>query len=195
MNILSIDLTQPIHYISVLFSEKKYSFTFEEDDTSRRNDWFQKIDHIYNQISDFDIEKINANLYIAGPGSYTGARLAYTFLSSIEYLNKTPFYAISNLTAILGFEKNMIPILFGNKSDIFYQINGKDLYSTNLQEITALNTNLIGIQDDFKVLNKVIDNSRLASIAIDLFLDNKENALNNNFPNYIKELNYTKTNG
>ena len=89
----------------------------------------------------------------------------------------------------------MIPVLFGNKSDIFYQINGKDRYSTNLQEITALNTNLIGIQDNFKVLNKVVDNSRLASIAIDLFLDNKENALKNNFPNYIKELNYTKTNG
>ena len=194
MNILSIDLTQPIHYISVLFSEKKYSFTFEEDDTSRRNDWFQKIDHIYNQISDFDIEKIDANLYIAGPGSYTGARLAYTFLSSIEYLNKTPFYAISNLTAILGFEKNMIPILFGNKSDIFYQINGKATSEKNI-EITALNTNLIGIQDDLKVLDKVVANSRLASIAIDLFLDNKENALNNNFPNYIKELNYTKTNG
>ena len=59
MNIISVDLTQPIHYISVLFSGKKYSFTFEEDDKSRRNDWFQKIDHIYNQISDVDIEKIN----------------------------------------------------------------------------------------------------------------------------------------
>ena len=71
----------------------------------------------------------------------------------------------------------------------------KDLYSNNFQEITALNTNLIGIQDDLKVLDKVVDNSELASIAIDLFLDNEENALKNNFPNYIKELNYTKTNG
>ena len=89
----------------------------------------------------------------------------------------------------------MIPVLFGNKSDIFYQINGKDLYSNNFQEVKALNTNLIGIQDDLKVLDKVVDNSELASIAIDLFLDNEENALKNNFPNYIKELNYTKTNG
>ena len=89
----------------------------------------------------------------------------------------------------------MIPVLLETNLIFFIKSMEKDLYSNNFQEITALNTNLIGIQDDLKVLDKVVDNSELASIAIDLFLDNEENALKNNFPNYIKELNYTKTNG
>ena len=195
MNILSIDLTSENHYISIFYLGEYYNFEFKEEDKTKRNDWDKKIETIEANINSFDILNIDVCIYAAGPGSYTGARLAYTFLSSLEFINSTPFYAISNLSAIAANEKEMIPVIFGNNKDIFYQQDGKDVYCQDLSRVQLLGKKLIGIQPDIKALDKLIDKNSIAKSMIQIFLEDKKNILKENFPNYIKQLDYRKIDG
>ena len=190
MNLLALDLTNEIHYVAVKFSGKEYSLEFSENNRSQRNDWNKKIDEIYNKIPNFDLKEIDANIYAAGPGSYTGARLAYTFFSTLEYINNTPFYSVSNLEAMNIECPDAVPILANNK-DFFFRIDEEDKYTNDYKEIQALGKKLIGFEQNKDLVDLVIPKNLVVRNILEVF--EKQNLTNeDNYPNYIKELAYKK---
>ena len=191
MNLLALDLTNEIHYVAVKFSGKEYSLEFLENTRSQRNDWNKKIDEIYNKIPNFDLKEIDANIYAAGPGSYTGARLAYTFFSTLEYINNTPFYAVSNLEAMSIECPDAVPILANNNKDFFFRIDEEDKYTNDYKEIQALGKKLIGFEQNKDLVDLVIPKNLVVINTLEVF--EKQNLTNeDNYPNYIKELAYKK---
>tara|TARA_E500000178_G_scaffold356512_1_gene434999 strand:- start:17126 stop:17695 length:570 start_codon:yes stop_codon:yes gene_type:complete len=188
LNLLALDLTNEIHYIAVRFFGKEYSLEFTENNRSKRNDWNKKIDEIYNKIPNFDLKKIDANIYAAGPGSYTGARLAYTFFSTLEYINNTPFYAVSNLEAMNIECPDAVPFFANNNKDFFFRINGEDKHTNDINEIQALRKKLIGFEHNKDLVDLVIPKN----VVVRNILEKKNLKSGENYPNYIKELAYKK---
>ena len=66
----------------------------------KRNDWEHRISKIKDNIPRFEFKHIEKMAYAAGPGSYTGAGLAFTFLDTLSLIINKKFYAFSNLTAL-----------------------------------------------------------------------------------------------
>jgi len=191
LNLLALDLTNEIHYVAVKFSGKEYSLEFLENNRSQRNDWNKKIDEIYNKIPNFDLKEIDANIYAAGPGSYTGARLAYTFFSTLEYINNTPFYAVSNLEAMNIECPDAVPILANNNKDFFFRIDEEDKCTNDYKEIQALGKKLIGFEQNKDLVDLDIPKNLVVINTLEVF--EKQNLTNeDNYPNYIKELAYKK---
>lgn len=191
MNLLALDLTNDIHYVAVKFSEREYTFEFSENNRSQRNDWDGKIDEIYDKIPNFDLKKIAANIYASGPGSYTGARLAYTFFSTLEYIHNIPFYAVSNLEA-MGIESvDAMPFLANNNKDFFFRINEEDKHTNNFKDIQVLGKKLIGFDQNKDLVDIVIPKNVVVKNILEIFV--KQNLANKEkYPNYIKELAYKK---
>ena len=86
MNILVIDLTKDTHYLAINYNNEKHYFPLLMQKRDKKNDWIEKINKIKDEIPDFSFEKLDSAAYAAGPGSYTGARLAFTFLDTIKLL-------------------------------------------------------------------------------------------------------------
>ena len=196
MNILVIDLTKDTHYLAINYNNKKHYFSFYSKERDKKNDWIEKINKIKDEIPDFSFEKLDSAAYAAGPGSYTGARLAYTFLDTIKLVTSCDFYAFSNLSALKWKNDSMTPVIKGNKNDYFYEVNGKEMYCKNFKEIQE-NYDFISYSSEIPELNnaKKLEESKIASNILEMMLDNVGNALKSNYPNYIKELDYKKIDG
>ena len=196
MNILVIDLTKDTHYLAINYNNKKHYFSFYSKERDKKNDWIEKINKIKDKIPDFSFEKLDSAAYAAGPGSYTGARLAYTFLDTIKLVTRCDFYAFSNLSALKWKNDSMTPVIKGNKNDYFYEVNGKEMYCKNFKEIQE-NYDFISYSSEIPELNNVkkLEESKIASNILEMMLDNFRNALESNYPNYIKELDYKKIDG
>ena len=135
MNILVIDLTNETHFLAIHYNNEKHYFSFIDEKRDKKNDWVEKITKIKTKIPDFSFENLDSMAYAAGPGSYTGARLAFTFLDTIKLLTNCSFYAFSNLSALQWKNDSMIPVIKSNKNDYFYKINEKEIYCKDLKEI------------------------------------------------------------
>ena len=196
MNILVIDLTKDTHYLAINYNNKKHYFSFHNEERDKKNDWIEKINKIKDEIPDFSFENLDSAAYAAGPGSYTGARLAYTFLDTIKLVANCDFYAFSNLSALKWNNDSMTPVIKGNKNDYFYKVNEKEMYCKSLKEIPE-NHGFISCSSEIPELNNVkqLEESEIASNILEMMLDNVGNALESNYPNYIKELDYKKIDG
>ena len=195
MNIVAIDLTSEIHYISIEFNGNKYHLEFNEENRAQRNDWENKIQVIKTHEPKFDFAKCDRFAYAAGPGSYTGARLAYTFLQTIKLITGKDFFGVSNLAALCYKHKNHTPIIKGSKKDIFYNENDKDLFTEDISLIQKLGPFVV-LEDqnfDFEGMAKVKKSSIVRNI-LDMTRERLDLALQNNYPNYIKELAYKRIN-
>ena len=195
MNIVAIDLTSEIHYISIEFNGNKYHLEFNEENRAQRNDWENKIQVIKTHEPKFDFAKCDRFAYAAGPGSYTGARLAYTFLQTIKLITGKDFFAVSNLAALCYKHKNHTPIIKGSMKDIFYSENNKDLFTEDITKIESLGPFVV-LEDqnfDFEGIARVKQGSIVRNILA-MTRENLDLALPNNYPNYIKELAYKKIN-
>ena len=196
MNILVIDLTKDTHYLAINYNNKKHYLSFYTEERDKKNDWIEKINKIKDEIPDFSFENLDSAAYAAGPGSYTGARLAYTFLDTIKLVTNCDFYAFSNLSALKWNNDSMTPVIKGNKNDYFYKVNEKEMYCKSLKEIPE-NHGFISCSSEIPELNNVkqLEESKIASNILEMMLDNVGNALESNYPNYIKELDYKKIDG
>ena len=196
MNILVIDLTKDTHYLAINYNNKKHYLSFYTEERDKKNDWIEKINKIKDEIPDFSFENLDSAAYAAGPGSYTGARLAYTFLDTIKLVTNCDFYAFSNLSALQWNNDSMIPVIKGNKNDYFYKVNGKEMYCKSLKEIPE-NYDFVSYSSEIPELNNVkqLEEREIASNILEMMLDNVGNALESNYPNYIKELDYKKIDG
>ena len=196
MNILVIDLTKDTHYLAINYNNKKHYLSFYTEERDKKNDWIEKINKIKDEIPDFSFEKLDSAAYAAGPGSYTGARLAYTFLDTIKLVTNCDFYAFSNLSALQWNNDSMTPVIKGNKNDYFYKVNEKEMYCKSLKEIPE-NYDFVSYSSEIPELNNVkqLEESEIASNILEMMLENVGNALASNYPNYIKELDYKKIDG
>ncbi len=196
MNILVIDLTKDTHYLAINYNNKKHYLSFYTEERDKKNDWIEKINKIKDEIPDFSFENLDSAAYAAGPGSYTGARLAYTFLDTIKLVTNCDFYAFSNLSALQWNNDSMTPVIKGNKNDYFYKVNGKEMYCKSLKEIPE-NYDFVSYSSEIPELNNVkqLEEREIASNILEMMLDNVGNALESNYPNYIKELDYKKIDG
>ncbi len=196
MNILVIDLTKDTHYLAINYNNKKHYLSFCTQERDKKNDWIEKINKIKDEIPDFSFDNLNSAAYAAGPGSYTGARLAFTFLDTIKLLTNCDFYAFSNLSALQWNNDSMTPVIKGNKNDYFYKVNEKEMYCKNPKEIPEKH-GFISYSSEMPELDNVkeLTESEIASNILEMMLDNVENALELNYPNYIKELDYKKIDG
>ena len=196
MNILVIDLTKDTHYLAINYNNKKHYLSFYTEERDKKNDWIEKINKIKDEIPDFSFENLDSAAYAAGPGSYTGARLAYTFLDTIKLVTNCDFYAFSNLSALQWNNDSMTPVIKGNKNDYFYKVNEKEMYCKSLKEIGE-NHGFISYSSEIPELNNVkqLEEREIASNILEMMLDNVGNALESNYPNYIKELDYKKIDG
>ncbi len=90
----------------------------------------------------------------------------------------------------------MIPVIKSNKNDYFYKINEKEIYCKDLKEMPK-NSDFISYSGQILELENVknIEESQISRNILEMMLDNKNNALESNYPNYIKELNYRKIDG
>ena len=196
MNILVIDLTKDTHYLAINYNNKRHYFSFHNEERDKKNDWMEKINKIKDEIPDFSFENLDSAAYAAGPGSYTGARLAYTFLDTIKLVTNCDFYAFSNLSALQWNNDSMTPVIKGNKNDYFYKVDEKEMYCKNFKEIPD-NHDFVSYSSEIPELNNVkqLEESEIASNILEMMLNNVGNALESNYPNYIKELDYKKIDG
>lgn len=193
MNSIIIDLTSDKHFVALNYAQKKYFFDFKEESLKKRNDWQHKISTIIKNIPDFEFKKIEKMAYAAGPGSYTGARLAYTFLDTMSLILNKEFYAFSNLTALQHNFSDRIAIIKGGKKDFFYRYNERDHYCESFEQIPKDRAYVVLEKDQLQLENTVeLKSEDISKNILDLILDSDEKALSSNYPNYIKELNYVK---
>ena len=193
MNSIVIDLTSDKHFVALNYAQKKYFFDFKEESLKKRNDWQHKISTIIKNIPDFEFKKIEKMAYAAGPGSYTGARLAYTFLDTLSLILNKEFYAFSNLTALQHNFSDRIAIIKGGKKDFFYRYNERDHYCESFEQIPQDRAYVVLEKDQLQLENTVeLKSEDISKNILDLILDSDEKALSSNYPNYIKELNYVK---
>lgn len=193
MNALVIDLTSDLHCITLQYDGKSYEFPFDEEKIAKRNNWDKKIETLKKSVPDFEFSKLDKIAYAAGPGSYTGARLAYTFLQTLELILEKEFYAFSNLSALNFNSPKKIPVIKGNKNDFFYRFEGKDFYCDNVENIPK--GEYVGLEKDnlsLEPLEQVSSNVIPINI-LKMLLEDGEHQLCSNYPNYIKELSYQKS--
>ena len=90
----------------------------------------------------------------------------------------------------------MTPVIKGNKNDYFYKVNEKEMYCRSPEEI-PVNQGFVSYTSEISELNNVkkVEESEVVSNILEMMLDNTENALKSNYPNYIKELDYKKIDG
>ena len=176
------------------YDEKRYFFKFEEESIKKRNDWEYKISTIRDNVPGFEFERIEKMAYAAGPGSYTGARLAFTFLDTLNLIINKKFYAFSNLAALQHNHPNKVAIMKGSKNDYFYRHNDIDYYCETLDQIPQHTAYVVLRNDQLKLDNMIELNCEVISKNIlDLVMGSENKALSSNYPNYIKELNYVKS--
>ena len=193
MNALVIDLTSDLHCITLQYDGKSYEFPFDEEKIAKRNNWDKKIETLKKSVPDFEFSKLDKIAYAAGPGSYTGARLAYTFLQTLELILEKEFYAFSNLSALNFNSPKKIPVIKGNKNDFFYRFEGKDFYCDNVENIPK--GQYVGLDKDNLSLEPLEQVSRnvIPINILKMLLEDGEHQLCSNYPNYIKELSYQKS--
>lgn len=192
MNAIVLDLTSDLHYITLQYDGEIYEFSFNEKQIAKRNNWGEKIETLKKSVPAFDYNKLDKMAYAAGPGSYTGARLAYTFLQTIELILDKKFYAFSNLSALNLTSPEKIPVIKGNKNDFFYRYMGKDFYCDSVEDIPK--GQYIGLKRDQLALESLeqVDGNAIPTNILRMLLKDDNHELTSNFPNYIKELSYTK---
>ena len=193
MNTIVLDLTSDLHYITLQYDGEIYEFSFNEKQIAKRNNWGEKIETLKKSVPAFDFNKLDKMAYAAGPGSYTGARLAYTFLQTIELILEKKFYAFSNLSALNLTSPEKIPVIKGNKNDFFYRYMGKDFYCDSVEDIPK--GQYIGLKRDQLALESLeqVDGNAIPTNILRMLLKDDNHELTSNFPNYIKELSYTKS--
>lgn len=193
MNAIVLDLTSDLHYITLQYDGEIYEFSFNEKQIAKRNNWGEKIETLKKSVPEFDFNKLDKMAYAAGPGSYTGARLAYTFLQTIELILEKKFYAFSNLSALNLTSPEKIPVIKGNKNDFFYRYMGKDFYCDSVEDIPK--GQYIGLKRDQLALESLeqVDGNAIPTNILRMLLKDDNHELTSNFPNYIKELSYTKS--
>ncbi len=194
MNVIVLDLTSDQHFITLQFNQHRYEFSFNEESLIKKNDWEKKIVTIKESVPGFDFKKIDKMAYAAGPGSYTGARLAYTFMQTLELILGKQFYAFSNLRALNFANPKKISVIKGNKNDFYYRSAGKDYYCDSLTNLPE--GDFIGFKSDFLPLEGVQEFERgvISKNILDMVLESDNHHLKTNYPNYIKELSYQKIN-
>ena len=194
MNSIVIDLTSNKHFIALNYAQKRYFFNFEEESLKKRNDWEHKILKITQNVPEFEFAEIDKMAYAAGPGSYTGARLAFTFLDTLSLIFNKKFYAFSNLTALQHNYPDRVAIIKGSKNDFFYRYEERDHHCESLEQIpegkayVVLENDQLHLEDSVKLKFEDISKN-----ILDLLLESDNKALSTNYPNYIKELNYVKS--
>jgi tRNA A37 threonylcarbamoyladenosine modification protein TsaB len=193
LNAIVLDLTSDLHYITLQYDGEIYEFSFNEKQIAKRNNWGEKIETLKKSVPEFDFNKLDKMAYAAGPGSYTGARLAYTFLQTIELILEKKFYAFSNLSALNLTSPEKIPVIKGNKNDFFYRYMGKDFYCDSVEDIPK--GQYIGLKRDQLALESLeqVDGNAIPTNILRMLLKDDNHELTSNFPNYIKELSYTKS--
>jgi tRNA A37 threonylcarbamoyladenosine modification protein TsaB len=193
LNAIVLDLTSDLHYITLQYDGEIYEFSFNEKQIAKRNNWGEKIETLKKSVPAFDFNKLDKMAYAAGPGSYTGARLAYTFLQTIELILDKKFYAFSNLSALNLTSPEKIPVIKGNKNDFFYRYMGKDFYCDSVEDIPK--GQYIGLKRDQLALESLeqLDGKAIPTNILRMLLKDDNHELTSNFPNYIKELSYTKS--
>jgi tRNA A37 threonylcarbamoyladenosine modification protein TsaB len=193
LNTIVLDLTSDLHYITLQYDGEIYEFSFNEKQIAKRNNWGEKIETLKKSVPEFDFNKLDKMAYAAGPGSYTGARLAYTFLQTIELILEKKFYAFSNLSALNLTSPKKIPVIKGNKNDFFYRYMGKDFYCDSVENIPK--GQYIGLKRDQLALESLeqVDGKAIPTNILRMLLKDDNHELTSNFPNYIKELSYTKS--
>ena len=193
MNALVLDLTSDTHFITLQYDGHPYEFLFEEEQIVKRNNWDKKIETLKETVPDFEFSKLDRMAYAAGPGSYTGARLAYTFLQTLELIIYKEFYAFSNLSALNFNCPKKIPVIKGNKNDFFYRYEGKDFYCENAKNIPK--GQYIGLVKDRLALDSLeeVVSKAIPLNILNMLLKEDNHQLPSNYPNYIKELSYHKS--
>ena len=193
MNSIVVDLTSDIHYVALNYAQKRYFFDFKERSLKNRNDWQKKILTITKNVPGFEFTQIEKMGYAAGPGSYTGARLAFTFLDTLGLILNKKFYAFSNLTALQHNFPDRIAIIKGSKKDFFYRHNERDHYCESFEEIPQGKAYVVLENDQLKLENAIeLKPEDISKNILDLILETQNKALSSNYPNYIKELKYEK---
>ena len=193
MNFLSIDLTQKDHFLSIIYEGKNLDLKFNNPSRQNSNNWDIKIDRILEEFKGFDFKKLDFNFYAAGPGSYTGARLAFTFLDTLKFIHSIPFIGFSNLLIMQRLCPRCIPVIQGTRKDYFFRYNDEDLYTTDKQYLSSLGDNFSTLENQrlFSQSEK-ISPGRVAKEMLELGARQNGFRAGNVFPNYIKPLEYKK---
>ena len=193
MNFLSIDLTQKDHFLSIIYEGKNLDLKFNNPSRQNSNNWDIKIDRILEEFKGFDFKKLDFNFYAAGPGSYTGARLAFTFLDTLKFIHSIPFIGFSNLLIMQRLYPSCIPVIQGTRKDYFFRYNDEDLYTTDKQYLSSLGDNFSTLENQrlFSQSEK-ISPGRVAKEMLELGARQNGFRAGNVFPNYIKPLEYKK---
>ena len=193
MNFLSIDLTQKDHFLSIIYEGKNLDLKFDNPSRQNSNNWDIKIDRILEEFKGFDFKKLDFNFYAAGPGSYTGARLAFTFLDTLKFIHSIPFIGFSNLLIMQRLCPRCIPVIQGTRKDYFFRYNDEDLYTTDKQYLSSLGDNFSTLENQCSFSqSQKIPSGRVAKEMLELGAQENELRAGNIFPNYIKPLEYKK---
>ena len=189
MNILSVDLTKNEHFIALNYENNAYCFEFQT------NDWSEKIDTLH-KIENFDFKKLDCSAYAAGPGSFTGARLAFTFLNTLKFVYDVEMFCIFKFGGYELVKRRQNPFNHRHNNDFYYRENKTDFYTQDLKKVESLKNKLVMIEGSNANISPklLIQRNQVAINIINMIASKSNSNLDSNEPNYVKSLTYRKIN-
>ncbi len=140
---LAIDSSTPIASLSIL-SDHGEVFTIEAKDPNSHIETLSMLLDNLLQANNIPISNLKSIILGAGPGSFTGLRIGYSFVAGLAMALRIPVTEVSSLQAManLNADSNLQVVLTDARRNEFftgiYQVKQGKLSSVNKEEIMTL---------------------------------------------------------
>ncbi|MBC7194334.1 MAG: tRNA (adenosine(37)-N6)-threonylcarbamoyltransferase complex dimerization subunit type 1 TsaB [Caldisericia bacterium] len=191
---LAINTSLEPYFISILNDEKLLNeFSWSFTDTGR-NDHISGLDFLLKNLN-LSLKDIDFITILEGPGSFTGLRIGFTFVKTINFVFKTPVVMVNSFEAIedsIKLKDFFVVINAGLKEVFVYE--NKKIQIKKFDEIKKSNSKNIFVFPEFYLFKEFekgiyvkINSINLGRVGYKKFIDGKIASLNELKPLYLRE--------
>lgn len=191
---LAINTSLEPYFISILNDEKLLNeFSWSFTDTGR-NDHISGLDFLLKNLN-LSLKDIDFLTILEGPGSFTGLRIGFTFVKTINIVFKTPVVMVNSFEAIedsIKLKDFFVVINAGLKEVFVYE--NKKIQIKKFDEIKKSNSKNIFVFPEFYLFKEFekgiyvkINSINLGRVGYKKFIDGKIASLNELKPLYLRE--------
>ncbi len=191
---LTINTAIEPYFISILNDEKLLNeFSWSFTDTGS-NDHINGLDFLLKNLN-ISLKDINFITILEGPGSFTGLRIGFTFVKTINFVFKTPVVTVNSFEVIENSIKlkDFIVVINAGLKEVFVYEN-KKIEIRKFDEIKKRNSKNILVFPEFYLFKEFekgiyvkIDSINLGRLGHKKFIDGKIANCNELKPLYLRE--------
>ena len=193
--ILAMDTSTHVGSVAIVEKTRVVASRYFDIGMQHSKRLFAEIEQLC-QLADYTVAGLTAVAVTIGPGSFTGARLAFTFLNTLKLVYDVELFAFSNLAAMNWLNDDKIPLIIGNNNDFYYRENKTDFYTQDLNKVESLKNKLVMIEGSNDNISPklLIQKDQVVVNIINMIASKSNSNLDSNEPNYVKSLTYKKIN-